>query len=338
MVETRNPQPKPWLDLFRTDFGQLRHAQKREIERQCQSSDREASPQSTTLTELDESKHQSPCHAVLLPSEIMHAIFSRLEPEHLAAAAQVCQKWLCHAYEPFLWRKIAYRTWPSESHASLEKRLYQYKTWRKLATERPRLRTNAIYVTRHQFAKTSTRTATEEPTAPVFLITYYRFLRFYNDGVVVALTTPEAPHLAYKRLRRNGTIHPHDRDKAAPSIGTYTLDEYTRQVVVTLSMAQPRFPDMRTGTMCMVFSLEETRTGACNRLFLLQHYAIMEQSEGELISYLPRKFNVRPFRLVPLLGFRSRVYQEFPTDDERDLAQWAEMKRASRAARRSLNN
>lgn len=134
-------------------------------------------------------------------------------------------------------------------------------------------------------------------------------------------------------MRRNAAIQPTERDKAAPSVGTYVLDEKALMVRVTLPMSQPQFPAMRTGTLYMTFSLTGTAPGACNRLFLTEHYAIMDHDGGDLISYNPHEFGGRPFRLIPLHGFRSRVYREFPRDDQRDLTQWAEMKRASRKQR-----
>lgn len=334
-------QPKPWLDLLKTNFLDLRLNADRLINNPTDhptrdnKSPRQSDPESPHQSDTESTPESTPSFdALSLPSEVLRAIFARLEPEHLSAAAQVCQKWLSHAYEPYLWRRIAHRTWPSETSSNLERKLYKYKTWRKLATQRPRLRTNAIYVTRHQFAKTASRVATSEPSAPVFLVTYHRFLRFYTDGTVVALTTPDSPDISYRRVRRDFTLQPHDRDKAAPSIGTYELDEDALVVRVTLPMTQPKFPAMRTGTMYMTFSLAETVAGACNRLCLTEHYAVMDHDGGDLVSYNPDSYAGRPFRLVPLLGFRQRVFREFPRDDQRDLAQWAEMKRASRVARR----
>lgn len=328
-------QPKPWLDLFRTDFVSLRLARELELQPcfQTAASNQNQPSDEAQPPDVDEFSRQA-VSILALPSEVFQDIFSRLEPEHLSAAAQVCNKWLSHAYEPHHWRRIARRTWPKDSSASLERMLYEYKTWRKLATQRPRLRTNAIYVTRHQFAKTACRGATSEPQAPVFLITYHRFLRFYTDGVVVALTTPEPPDLSYKRVRRIWAPSALDRDKAAPSIGTYQLDESSLDVHVTLPMSQPKFPAMRTGTMYMRFSLGGTAPGACDRLFLTEHYAIMDQDGGDLVSYNAEAFGGKPFRLVPMFGFRNKVYKEWPPDDDRDLAQWYEMKRESRAAKR----
>lgn len=332
-------QPKPWLDLFRTDFVSLRLARELELQLPFHSSAslspslQDQPSDEEQLPDVDEIPSQT-VSILALPSEVLHAIFSRLEPEHLSAAAQVCNKWLSHAYDPHHWRRIARRTWPKDSTASLERMLYEYKTWRKLATQRPRLRTNVIYVTRHQFAKTACRAAASEAQAPVFLVTYHRFLRFYTDGVVVALTTPEPPDLSYKRVRRIWAPSALDRDKAPPSIGTYQLDESSLDVRVTLPMSQPKFPAMRTGTIYMRFSLGGTAPGACDRLFLTEHYAIMDQNGGDLVSYNAEAFGGKPFRLVPMLGFRNKVYKEFPCDDDRDLAQWYEMKRASRAARR----
>ncbi|CDF38463.1 unnamed protein product [Chondrus crispus] len=325
--------PKPWLGLFQTDFVSLLEEPKRPSPAALPSDQPE--PRSEAGPSTDEPA--APVYTVLsLPSEVLNSIFSRLEPEHLSAAAQVCNKWLSHAYEPRHWRRIARRTWPGDDAASLEHMLYEYKTWRLLATRRPRLRTNAIYVSRHQYAKTSSRAATAEPQAPVFLVTYYRLLRFYTDGTVVALTSPELPHVAYKRVRRwhSSALSSVDRDKPAPSIGTYELDERSLDVRVALPMSQPKFPAMRTGTMYMRFSLAGTVSGAFDRLFLTEHYAIMDHDGGDVVSYGSHELHGKPFRLVPVLGFRDKVYREFPLDDHKDLEQWYEMKRASRAAKR----
>lgn len=315
------PKPKPWLDLYCTDFATLRIAQQEQL--------RLSSSANTSSEEEETSDEPTPIPPVqLLPAEVLRAIFAHLEPEHLSTAAQVCTKWLAHAYEPHLWRRIAHRTWPRDTTVSLERQLHQYKTWRKLATLRPRLRTNAIYVIRHQSAKTTSRAACSEPLPPVFLVTCYRFLRFYSDGTVVSLTSPDPPDYSYKRVRRLWTPSPLERDKPSPRIGTFELEEHTREVVLSLPMTESRFPDMRQGTMHMRFWLEGTSEGAFNRLTLIHHYAIMDTDGGELVKYNPDTFGGKSFRLIPLHGFKERLYREFPKDDQNDLAQWYEMKRA----------
>lgn len=322
-------QPKPWLDLFETKLPNLL-------------------PLSNTLnpvltsqeqrhdTEQKESENngESPFTQLLaLPSEVIFTLFSMLEAEQLCALAQASSRLLSHAYDPRHWLRIASKLWPTETRAQLERQLYNYKTWRRICTQRPRLRTNAIYVVRHQFAKMSSVYATEEPTAPIFLVTYFRFLRFYTDGTVVSLTTPELPHVAARRVRRGWRPALGDKEKVSPSVGTYQFDEHNLQVEVTLPLCHPRFPEMRPGTIYMHLSLSSTKSGAFDRLFLTEHHAIMDQNGGDLVPYRADVYGGKPFRLVPIWGFRNSVYREFPRDDEKNLAQRFEVKKDTRSHR-----
>lgn len=326
-------QPRPWLGLFQTDFSKL-----------CLEHSNATHPPSETFENEPCTINSDKClsaqgkehsshniNIFSLPSEVLQLIFSLLEAEQLSNLAQVSSKFLSHVYQPLLWRRIALKTWPCELPSELERKLHVWKTWRKMCTHRPRLRTNGVYVLRHQFAKTSTRSATEEPIAPVFLVTYYRFLRFYADGTVVSLTTPEMPHLAIQRVRRGWQPAFGERGKVNPSIGHFVFHENLSQVAVSLPLCHSNFPSMRSGMIYMHLTLSSTAPGACNRLFLTDHYAIMDHDGGDLIPYRGERRN--PFRLVPIWGFRSAVYREFPRDDDMDLAQWFEMKKALRTSR-----
>lgn len=322
-------KPKPWLELFKIDFPGLIHRHDAPV-LQTENAEQTSRPSGETIAEKEgERDEQSPSvHLLSLPSEILFTVFSLCEAEQLSTLAQVSRGMLPYAYDPRHWRRIAIKMWPKEAPHLLERKLHQYKTWRQLCTQRPRLRTNAIFVVRHQFAKTSSRFASEEPVAPVFLVTYHRFLRFYTDGTVVSLVSPEMPHLVVRRVRRGRWASPGDKDQVSPSVGTYQFDEDALSVSLTLPMCHPRFPDMRSGTVYMHLNLSSTKSGAFDRLFLNQHYAIMDHNGGDLVPYRVDAFGGKPFRLIPIWGFRSNVYREFPRDDDADLAQWFEMKKA----------
>ncbi|CAN8065268.1 unnamed protein product [Agarophyton chilense] len=329
-------EPKPWLQLYQTDFANLRSLYNNKHNLHDQPLSRLPTSESST----DEQEQQQPKLDILsLPGEVLSTICSHLDAEHLSTLAQVNSGLISHAYDPKHWRRIARSTWPSESNQQLEKHLYAYKTWRVLCTQRPRMRTNALFVLRHQFTKTATRFAASEPQAPVFLVTYYRFLRFYTSGTVIGLTTPEAPHIAYRRVRDLcGKPVSSDRDEVRPVVGSYTFDEIRRGVSVVLPMQHPKFPNMRGGHNVMEFTLSSTVDGAFDRLHLVNHFAVMDGSSdsgNSLVSYTGDSYIEKPFRLIPLLGFRDRVYREFPTDDALDLAQWYEMKKAARAEQKN---
>lgn len=257
-----------------------------------------------------------------------------LEAEQLGTLAQVCSGLLSYAYDPRHWRRIAMATWPEESRSQLERMLHSYQTWRLLFKLRPHLRTNGIYVVRHQFAKTTSKAACGEPQAPVFLVTYHRFLRFYTNGIVVSLVTPELPHLAVRRVRRNWNPVSSERDKTSPIIGRYEFDEPNGRVVVTLPTKNSRFPEMRSGTIYMHLTLSSTKCGAYDRLFVTDHYAIMDHDGGDLVPYRTHGLDVSPFRFIAIWEFRSAVYREFPRDDDLHLAQWFEMKKTEKSYRK----
>lgn len=326
--------PKPWFNLFQTDFPALRRQHNIQLHYIDSSVNHHDSPGASPIASEHDPHPPKPSIPFLsLPAEVIASILSFLEPEQLCTLAQVSTQFLRHVYDPRNWRRIAHRTWPKESTAQLERHLVTYKNWRRLSTLRPRIRTNAVFVVRHQFAKTSSQTATEEPVAPVFLVTYYRFLRFYSDGTVVSLTSAEQPHIAVKRVRRGWRPASHERDKAAPTVGRFTFDEQCLSVSIELPMRHPKFPRMRTGTVYMDLALGTSKDGAWDRLALTNHYAIMDHDGGDLVSYNTNSVTSKPFRLISLWGFRTIVYREFPQDDLQDLAQWFEMKKAARAAR-----
>lgn len=72
------------------------------------------------------------------------------------------------------------------------------------------------------------------PAPAVSLVTYWRLLRFYGDGTLVSLVTPERPDKAVRRLRLNWEPQPHETAKAHPSVGSWTFSEQTRTVELTV--------------------------------------------------------------------------------------------------------
>lgn len=257
-----------------------------------------------------------------LPTEVVHKILSALQAEQLSTLAQVSRDWRSYVYEPRHWKSLAIGAWPFESFRSLEQRLYKYGTWRKMVQLRPRVRTQGIYIVRTQFAKCSTRVMAAEPVAPVFLVTYHRLFRFFSDGTVVSLTTPEPLDVAYQRLKKRWKPAPNERDKAHPSTGRFEFDEETRTVSVTLPITQAKYPNMRKGTLFYQFSVEGTQPGAFNLLKLLDHYSVCDDESGDIVRFGSNSFGVKPMRFVLIWGFRTEVFKHFPRDDIQ-LARWS---------------
>jgi hypothetical protein len=315
---------RPWLHLFRHDFVALANAAQVAANARLRKAKSQSEPEGSVTKLHDDTYSVQPNSVFDLPVEVMRNVFSRLDAEALSAAAQVCTRWLEHAYEPRHWRRLALRAYPLESEKALEYRLWSYLTWRRLVIFRPRLRTAGVYVQRHQYAKSRTADIVrpDEDVAPsVFLVQYFRLLRFFPDGTVLSLTTPEQPDKVLRRLRRDWAPAPHELRKAHPSRGKYVFHEATCTAELTLQTAQEvLYPRMRTGTQHISLSLTSTHGGAHNRLHVTSNFAVMD--DGELCSYpatssagIGTAFRYVPARSgLPLSSFRSRVNLHFPPE------------------------
>lgn len=226
------PPERRWLALYCTDFVALASAAYAAAEQK--SKEAAAASGEPLGPACDPAAGPPPPPAVFsLPDSVMRSVFRRLDAEALAACAQVCGAWRALAYEPALWRALAMRVWPREPPGVTQRLLWYgrapapYGTWRSLVARRPKLRAGGVFVKRHHYVKS---------TAPsVSLVTYWRLLRFYSDGTVVSLITPERPDKAVRRLRLNWEPQPHEVGKAHPSVGSYTFSEETRTAELTVS-------------------------------------------------------------------------------------------------------
>lgn len=359
------PVERKWLSLYCTDFvaltedafqagsikphptcgtGHFYHESSRGVSRPFPESEAsltsaQASSGATEGTDEAageaEQEHRMPPEVFLLPDSIVRNIFERLDAEALSCAAQTCIAWRAIAYEPALWRALALKTWTDESPKQVERLLWTapppgpYLTWRRLLIHRPHLRSSGIYVMRHQYAKSRGAAVNQDGSVapPVFLVTYWRLIRFYPDGTLVALTTPDAPERALKRLRRGWEPPSHETTVLHPSVGKYTFFESARSVEVTLPVESKLHPRAMKGFQHLTFSLATSHPGAFDRLYLRDHFAIME--DGSVVTYQEaaggHHFG-KAWRFVPLNGFTWRVYEHFPREAAPDgsLEQWRE--------------
>lgn len=90
-------------------------------------------------------------------------------------------------------------------------------SWRQLFRARPRVRFNGCYISTVNYARagaTSTNTLTWG--APVHVVTYFRYLRFFRDGTAISLLTTTEPADVVHHLTKEN-LHDHHRTGALPS-------------------------------------------------------------------------------------------------------------------------
>lgn len=143
-------------------------------------------------------------HISALPREILMYIFrwvvsSDLDMRALEQLSLVCRGFYICARDPEIWRLACLRVWGRNCT-----KLGLFKSWRAMFLQRPRVRFDGIYI-----SKTSYIRQGEESLDGFYRawhhVEYYRYLRFFPDGHVIMLTTPEEPLCVVPRLRTRNT-------------------------------------------------------------------------------------------------------------------------------------
>uniref|UniRef100_A0A3Q1ECB0 F-box only protein n=1 Tax=Acanthochromis polyacanthus TaxID=80966 RepID=A0A3Q1ECB0_9TELE len=143
-------------------------------------------------------------HISALPREILMYIFrwvvsSDLDMRALEQLSLVCRGFYICARDPEIWRLACLRVWGRNCT-----KLGLFKSWRAMFLQRPRVRFDGVYI-----SKTSYIRQGEESLDGFYRawhhVEYYRYLRFFPDGHVIMLTTPEEPLSVVPRLRTRNT-------------------------------------------------------------------------------------------------------------------------------------
>ena len=90
-------------------------------------------------------------------------------------------------------------------------------SWRQMFRSRPRLRFNGCYISTVNYTRAganSTNTLTWG--APVHVVTYFRYLRFFRDGTAISLLTTSEPSDVVHHLTKEN-LHDHHTSSMLPS-------------------------------------------------------------------------------------------------------------------------
>lgn len=147
---------------------------------------------------------RSQMHISALPREILMYIFrwvvsSDLDMRALEQLSLVCRGFYMCARDPEIWRLACLRVWGRSCTKPVP-----FISWREMFLQRPRVRFDGVYI-----SKTSYMRQGEESLDGFYRawhhVEYYRYLRFFPDGSVIMLTTPEDPLSVVPRLRTRNT-------------------------------------------------------------------------------------------------------------------------------------
>nr|XP_046210222.1 F-box only protein 9-like isoform X1 [Oncorhynchus gorbuscha] len=143
-------------------------------------------------------------HISALPPEVLIYIFrwvvsSDLDLRALEQLSLVCRGFYICARDPEIWRSACLRVWGRSCT-----KLVPFNSWREMFLERPRVRFDGVYISKTAYIRQG-----EESLDGFYRawhqVEYYRYLRFFPDGQVMMLTTPEDPLVTVPRLRSRNT-------------------------------------------------------------------------------------------------------------------------------------
>ncbi|KDR08236.1 F-box only protein 9 [Zootermopsis nevadensis] len=144
---------------------------------------------------------QKATHISALPMEIILYILrwvvsSDLDLRSLEMCSYVCRGFYLCSRDPEIWRLSCARVWGVNCGG-----LTHYESWRKMFIERPRLQFNGCYISKTTYVRNGENSFQDQFYRPWHIVEYYRYLRFFPEGLVLMLTTPDDPASSLGQLR-----------------------------------------------------------------------------------------------------------------------------------------
>lgn len=163
-----------------------------------------SSSQAVCIPQFD----QEAPHISCLPPEMLECIMhwvvgSDLDMRSLEQVSHVCQGFYLVARNPELWHKACLRIWGLSCGVP-----GAYGSWRNMFIQRPHPRYNGCYISRTTYFRSGESSFQDENYQPWHLVQYYRYLRFFPDGIVTMLTTADEPQVVVSQLRTRDVRNP----------------------------------------------------------------------------------------------------------------------------------
>uniref|UniRef100_A0A1A7WEB6 F-box only protein n=1 Tax=Iconisemion striatum TaxID=60296 RepID=A0A1A7WEB6_9TELE len=143
-------------------------------------------------------------HISALPREILMYVFrwvvsSDLDMRTLEQLSLVCRGFYICARDPEIWRSACVRVWGCNCT-----KLVPFTSWREMFLHRPHLRFDGVYISKTSYVRQGEQSLDGFYRA-CHQVEFFRYLRFFPDGQVLMLTTPEDPLSVVSRLRTRNT-------------------------------------------------------------------------------------------------------------------------------------
>ncbi|XP_073952959.1 uncharacterized protein [Choristoneura fumiferana] len=143
------------------------------------------------------------CQFSWLPYEVVLLILrwvvsAELDAASLERLAAACRGLYVACRDPDIWRAMCIRTWGAECGLPYA---LGVPGWRAMFVARPRLLLHGCYISKTTYLRCGENSFQDQTYRPWFLVDYYRYLRFFSDGVVLMCTTPDEPVACVPQLK-----------------------------------------------------------------------------------------------------------------------------------------
>ncbi|KAF2885110.1 hypothetical protein ILUMI_21044 [Ignelater luminosus] len=152
---------------------------------------------------------QKSTHISALPMEIIlymlrWVVSSDLDVRSLEMCSRTCRGFYVCCHDSEIWRLICARTWG----LSLGNVPNGFNSWRQMYVNRARLRFNGCYISKTTYIRHGENSFQDQFYRPWHIVTYYRYLRFFPEGLVLMLTTADEPAQCVGLLKYRTTRSP----------------------------------------------------------------------------------------------------------------------------------
>lgn len=148
---------------------------------------------------------QTSTHFSALPLELVIYIFKwvvtpDLDMKSLENLSQVCRGFYLCSRDEEIWRLACLRIW----NVNVGK-AKKFGGWRNMYIDRPHLHFNGCYMCKCTYYRPGEKSL-DGFYRPIHIVEYYRYTRFFPDGTMLMMTSPEDPLVSISKLRS-----PHNR-------------------------------------------------------------------------------------------------------------------------------
>jgi F-box protein 9 len=123
-----------------------------------------------------------------------------LDIHSLEQVSHVCRGFYLCARDEELWRLVCTKIWGKNCG-----RPTSFGSYREMYINRPHLRFNGCYISKSSYFRDGEKSL-DQCYRPYHIVEYFRYIRFFPEGQVLMLTTPDNPYTAIPNLRSRASV------------------------------------------------------------------------------------------------------------------------------------